>query len=54
MTGTFKQQKFRLVKSGFNPSTINDPLYFLDNTEKSYRPLTDSIYESIRAGQRKL
>ncbi|XP_072514886.1 long-chain fatty acid transport protein 6 [Salminus brasiliensis] len=54
MTGTFKQQKFRLVKSGFNPSTISDPLYFLDYTEKSYIPLTDSIYESIRAGQRKL
>ncbi|XP_062870690.1 long-chain fatty acid transport protein 6 [Trichomycterus rosablanca] len=54
MTGTFKQQKFNLVKSGFNPSTISDPLYFLDYTEKSYSLLTDSVYESITSGQLKL
>ncbi|XP_076876097.1 long-chain fatty acid transport protein 6 [Brachyhypopomus gauderio] len=54
MTGTFKQQKFRLVKSGFNPSTITDPLYVLDYTEQSYVPLSDSVYERIVAGQQKL
>uniref|UniRef100_A0A3P8YL12 long-chain-fatty-acid--CoA ligase n=1 Tax=Esox lucius TaxID=8010 RepID=A0A3P8YL12_ESOLU len=47
MTGTFKQQKFNLVKSGFNPSIICEPLYFLDYTEKSYIPLTDRLYDSI-------
>lgn len=54
MTGTFKQQKFNLVESGFNPSTISDPLYFLDYTEKNYISLTDSLYDSILAGQCKL
>ncbi|XP_067114307.1 long-chain fatty acid transport protein 6 [Osmerus mordax] len=54
MTGTFKQQKFRLVEAGFNPSTFSDLLYFLDYSEKSYIPLTDSIYESILAGEWKL
>lgn len=54
MTGTFKQQKFNLVKDGFNPSTISDRLYFLDFTKKSYSPLTDSVYESITSGQLKL
>ncbi|KAI5629276.1 long-chain fatty acid transport protein 6 precursor, partial [Silurus asotus] len=54
MTGTLKQLKFCLVKSGFNPSTISDPLYFLDYTENCYIPLTDSIYDSITSGQRKL
>ncbi|XP_041753273.2 long-chain fatty acid transport protein 6 [Coregonus clupeaformis] len=54
MTGTFKQQKFNLVESGFNPSTICDPLYFLDYSEKSYVPLTDTLYSSILAGERKL
>ncbi|KAJ8392735.1 hypothetical protein AAFF_G00072190 [Aldrovandia affinis] len=54
MTGTFKQQKFRLVESGFNPSAISDPLYFLDNATKCYIPLTDTIYDSIVSGQRKL
>ncbi|KAL0963264.1 hypothetical protein UPYG_G00351880 [Umbra pygmaea] len=54
MTGTFKQQKFNLVKSGFNPSTICDPLYLLDYSEKSYVPLTDTLYDSILAGEHKL
>ncbi|KAJ8338716.1 hypothetical protein SKAU_G00355020 [Synaphobranchus kaupii] len=53
-TGTLKHQKFRLVDSGFNPSTISDPLYFLDNGEKSYVPLTDAVYGSIVSGQQKL
>lgn len=54
LTGTFKQLKFSLVKSGFNPATVSDALYFLDYTEKCYIPLTDSIYDSIVSGQRKL
>ncbi|XP_039979147.1 long-chain fatty acid transport protein 6 isoform X1 [Xiphias gladius] len=54
MTSTFKQQKFQLVQSGFNPSTISDPLYVLDYQQKKYIPLTDSIYQSILAGERKL
>lgn len=54
MTGTFKQQKFNLVESGFNPSTNCNPLYFLDYSEKSYVPLTNTLYGSIVAGERKL
>ncbi|KAI1905153.1 hypothetical protein AGOR_G00013210 [Albula goreensis] len=54
MTGTFKQQKFQLVESGFNPSKISDPLYFLDNAEKCYVPLTSAIYDRILSGQQKL
>lgn len=54
MTGTFKHQKFRLVESGFNPSMISDPLYFLDNVEKSYVPLTEATYRNIVSGQQKL
>ena len=54
MTSTFKQQKFKLVQSGINPSTVADPLYVLDYQQKSYIPLTDSIYQSILAGERKL
>ncbi|XP_068562204.1 long-chain fatty acid transport protein 6 [Cebidichthys violaceus] len=54
MTSTFKQQKFQLVQSGFNPSTISDLLYVLDYQQESYIPLTDSIYRSILTGERKL
>lgn len=54
MTSTFKHQKFQLVQSGFNPSTISDLLYVLDYQQKSYIPLTDQIYQSIIRGERKL
>ncbi|XP_059213358.1 long-chain fatty acid transport protein 6 [Centropristis striata] len=54
LTSTFKQQKFQLVQSGFNPSTISDPLFILDYEVKEYIPLTDRIYQSIVAGERKL
>ncbi|NWU83034.1 S27A6 protein, partial [Onychorhynchus coronatus] len=54
MTGTFKQQKFRLVDEGFNPSTITDPLYFLDNSKKAYVLLTKEVHEMILSGKMKL
>ncbi|XP_014810279.1 PREDICTED: long-chain fatty acid transport protein 6-like isoform X2 [Calidris pugnax] len=54
MTGTFKQQKFRLVDEGFNPSTITDPLYFLDHSKKAYVLLTKEVHEMILSGKIKL
>ncbi|KAM9841320.1 long-chain fatty acid transport protein 6 [Aulostomus maculatus] len=54
MTSTFKQQKFQLVQSGFNPATILDPLYVLDQQQKSYISLTDDIYQAVLSGERKL
>ncbi|NWQ80054.1 S27A6 protein, partial [Columbina picui] len=54
MTGTFKQQKVRLVDEGFNPSTITDPLYFLDNSKKAYVVLSKEVHEMILSGKIKL
>ncbi|XP_034955894.1 long-chain fatty acid transport protein 6 [Zootoca vivipara] len=54
VTGTFKQQKFQLVQEGFNPSEINDPLYFLDSCKKSYVLLTKELHDRILSGQVKL
>lgn len=54
LTSTFKQQKFQLVQSGFNPAKVLDPLYVLDYQQKSYVPLTDSIYQSILLGEHRL
>nr|XP_032651338.1 long-chain fatty acid transport protein 6 isoform X2 [Chelonoidis abingdonii] len=54
VTGTFKQQKFRLVREGFNPSAITDPLYFLYSSKKSYVPLTKELHDKILSGQLKL
>ncbi|KAG8575570.1 hypothetical protein GDO81_009601 [Engystomops pustulosus] len=54
ITGTFKQRKVELVKQGFDPSNISDPLYFLDEREKKYVPMTQTIYEDIRNKRIKL
>ncbi|CAJ0955931.1 unnamed protein product [Ranitomeya imitator] len=54
VTGTFKQQKFRLVEQGFDPSIISDPLYFFDDSQKSYVPMTKDIYDKITSGLLKL
>ncbi|XP_020835043.1 long-chain fatty acid transport protein 2 [Phascolarctos cinereus] len=47
ITGTFKHRKVKLVEEGFNPAVIKDTLYFLDDTEKMYIPMTEDIYNSI-------
>ncbi|XP_066491719.1 long-chain fatty acid transport protein 2 isoform X2 [Tiliqua scincoides] len=47
VTGTFKHRKVQLAQEGFNPAEIKDILYFLDDKEKSYVPLTMDIYNAI-------
>ena len=54
VTGTFKQRKVDLVRDGFNPSTIADPLYFLDPAGGKYVQLTTDQYEDILAGRIRL
>ncbi|KAM4676634.1 long-chain fatty acid transport protein 2-like [Discoglossus pictus] len=47
ITGNFKQRKVTLIKEGFDPLTIKDPLYILDDNEKTYKPLDLNIYNDI-------
>ncbi|XP_056428568.1 long-chain fatty acid transport protein 2-like [Hyla sarda] len=54
VTGTYKQRKVELVKEGFNPLTINDPLYMLDETEKRYKPMDPHVYNDILEKKLKL
>lgn len=54
ITGTFKQVKFKLVKEGFDPHTIQDPLFVVDPQRRMYTPLTCDMYESICSGKVKL
>ncbi|XP_053320715.1 long-chain fatty acid transport protein 2-like [Spea bombifrons] len=54
ITGTYKQRKVNLVKDGFNPLTVKDPLYFLDENEKRYKPMDMHIYNAIMNKQLKL
>ena len=54
LTGTFKFQKVRYRKEGYNPLVIPDDLYVLDCSkkvsERVYIPLTDEIYQQIQDG----
>uniref|UniRef100_A0A8C1NHR8 long-chain-fatty-acid--CoA ligase n=1 Tax=Cyprinus carpio TaxID=7962 RepID=A0A8C1NHR8_CYPCA len=54
VTCTFKQLKGKLVEEGFNPAVITDPLFVLDETVKSYSPLTRDTYQSILDGHFRL
>jgi fatty-acyl-CoA synthase len=54
VTATFKQKKLDLVKQGFDPGTIADPIYFNDPASKSFVRLDAAWYDRIRAGQMRL
>ncbi len=54
VTGTFKQRKVELVKAGFDPRTIHDPVYWLDPATNLYRQLDTDTYAAIVEGQVKL
>ncbi|MGH0179768.1 UNVERIFIED_CONTAM: hypothetical protein FKN15_002487 [Acipenser sinensis] len=54
VTETFKQQKGRLVEEGFSPSAVSEALYFLDESEKTYVPLTKNLFDDIVSGQIRL
>jgi fatty-acyl-CoA synthase len=54
VTATFKQKKVDLVKQGFDPGAIADPIYFNDPASKSFVRLDAAGYDRIRAGQMRL
>ena len=47
VTGTFKQRKVEMVREGFNPSTIPNPLFWLNPASGRYEPLTAERYADI-------
>jgi fatty-acyl-CoA synthase len=54
VTGTFKQRKMDLVREGFDPAAINDPLYWYDPAFGNYERLTQERYADIVEGRVKL
>uniref|UniRef100_A0A8C6UFV2 long-chain-fatty-acid--CoA ligase n=1 Tax=Neogobius melanostomus TaxID=47308 RepID=A0A8C6UFV2_9GOBI len=54
VTGTFKQMKVKLVEQGFDPGQIQEPVFILEEREKSYVALSPAIYSSIISGNVKL
>jgi solute carrier family 27 fatty acid transporter 1/4 len=50
-TGTFKLKKTALQKEGFDPSKCNgDQLFYWEQSERRYLPLTSQVYEDIQSG----
>ena len=54
VTGTFKQRKVDLVREGFDPSTIADPLYWFDPATQRYEKLDAARYGDIALDRIKL
>jgi fatty-acyl-CoA synthase len=54
VTGTFKQRKVDLVKAGFDPNKIRDPIYWFDPETARYEPLTPEVYAAIASGRTRL
>ena len=40
LTVTYKQKKVEAVKEGFDPTVVKDPLFFINQKQKTYIPLT--------------
>jgi fatty-acyl-CoA synthase len=46
-TETFKQKKHELVREGFDPTRVNDPLFFLDVNLGFYRSIDAEAYAQL-------
>ena len=53
-TATFKQRKINLVKDGFDPANIRDPLFFDDPRVRAYVGLDRSLHAQIVSGEVRL
>merc|ERR1711934_191792 len=47
ITGTFKIRKLDLVREGFNPQLVSDPLFFYNSSSGGYCKLDSCLYEEI-------
>jgi fatty-acyl-CoA synthase len=54
VTATFKQKKIDIVKEGFDPSCVADPVYFSDPQKKAFVRLDAALYHDISAGRIRL
>ena len=51
LTSTFKLRKVDMVKEGFDPAGISDPLFFRSEPAKSYVPLDAALHARILSNQ---
>jgi fatty-acyl-CoA synthase len=53
-TGTFKPKKQELLRAGFDPSKVSDPLYVDDPRRQAYRSIDAALYEALTSGKSRL
>lgn len=51
ITGTFKHRKVELVKEGFNPAAIAEPIYFLEPSAQAYVPMDGALHARVISGE---
>ena len=49
-TDTFKHKKQQLIRDGFDPAVISEPLFWKDPAAGDYRPIDRAVYARIAAG----
>lgn len=54
ITETFKQKKHDLVREGFDPRLVKDPLFFRDMASGGYRPIDAASYARLLDGSIRL
>jgi fatty-acyl-CoA synthase len=54
VTATFKHQKQTLMREGFDPTQIADPLYVFDRASGAYVPLDRDLFAAIERGAMRL
>jgi fatty-acyl-CoA synthase len=53
-TETFKQKKHELMREGFDPHRVTDPLFFREPKSGTYRPIDAGAYARILDGSIRL
>jgi fatty-acyl-CoA synthase len=53
-TETFKQKKQDLIRAGFDPNRVSDPLFFRDPKSGAFLPIDAQCYERITEGSIRL
>eukprot|EP00744_Colponema_vietnamica_P011884 GILI01016699.1.p2 GENE.GILI01016699.1~~GILI01016699.1.p2 ORF type:complete len:146 (+),score=27.28 GILI01016699.1:3-440(+) len=54
VTSTFKFKRVEMVRQGFDPSSISDPLFFKDEASGSFVPLDPHLYTLLESGSVRL
>lgn len=52
--GTFKIQKTRLQREGYDPRLTTDQIYFLNARASCYVPVDEELYNAIAEGRMSL